>query len=195
MSNGEMLPVGERIKNLREKAGLSLQEFADRSGFTSALVNQIENHMLSPPLGALMKIASVLGVTVGDIWGEGAGEPWVLTRKGEGRAISRFASKEGVSYGYGYESLGSGMKGRHFEPFIVNLEPPTVKKAQPSSHDGEEFIFVLDGQVEVSLDGHTDILVPGDSILYDAHIPHVLSCQGATPSRILAVVWSPETKK
>lgn len=190
----EMLPVGERIKNLREKSGLSLQEFADRTGFSSALVNQIENHMLSPPLGALMKIAHVLGVTIGDIWGEGAGEPWVLTRKGEGRAVSRFASKEGVSYGYGYESLGSGMRGRHFEPFVVTLEPPTVKKPQPSSHDGEEFIFVLEGEVEVSLDGHTDVITAGDSIIYDARIPHRLSCAGGECARILAVVWSSEKK-
>lgn len=194
MAEVAMLPVGERIKNLRENAGLSLQEFADRTGFSSALVNQIENHMLSPPLGALMRIASVLGVTIGDIWGEGAGEPWALTRKGEGRAVSRFASKEGVSYGYGYESLGSGMKGRHFEPFVVTLEPPTVKKPQPSSHEGEEFVFVLEGEVEVSLDGHTDVLVSGDSIIYDARIPHRLSCSGSECARILAVVWSSETK-
>lgn len=195
MGEGVVVAVGERIKNLREKSGLSLQEFAERLGYTAALMNQIENHMVSPPLGALMKVARTLGVSVGEVWGEGSGEPYVLTRKEEGRTVSRFASKEGVSYGYSYLALGSGMRERHIEPFIVHLEPPTVKQPQPSSHEGEEFLFVLDGCAEVYLEGHTDLLNPGDSIQYDARIPHRVSCHGDTSARILAVVWSPEKSR
>lgn len=192
MSEKAMVAVGERVKNLREKAGLSLQEFADRLGFSSALINQIENHMVSPPLGALMKISRTLGVSVGEIWGEGVGEPYILTRRDEGRTVSRFASKEGINYGYSYQSLGSGMKNRHIESFVVTLEPPTVKQPQPSGHEGEEFLYVVEGTVEIFLDGHTDLMEPGDSIQYDARIPHRVSCHGDCPAKIVAVVWSPE---
>lgn len=191
MTESAMLPVGEKIKILREKAGISLKDLADKLGYSQALLNQIENHMVSPPLGALMKIARALHVSVGEIWGEHGGEPYILTKKDEGRTVSRFASKEGISYGYAYESLGSGMKDRHFEPFIISLEPPTVKLPPPSSHDGEEFLYVLSGKVEIHLDGHTDVMEPGDSIQYDARVPHRASCHGDTPAQMVAVVWSP----
>ncbi|MDW7710146.1 MAG: cupin domain-containing protein [Deferrisomatales bacterium] len=191
MSETDLIRVGERIKEVREQTGLSLQQLAERTGYSSALMNQIENHLMSPPLGALGKIAQALGVRIGDLWGEKAGEPYAIVRKGERRRVSRFASKEGVAYGYVYESLGSGKKARHVEPFLITLEPPTVKELQPSVHEGEEFLFVLSGRMEVRLGGHQDILEPGDSILYDASVPHRVSCHGGEPAQVLAVIWSP----
>lgn len=195
MNQTTILPVGERIKTLREKRGLTLQELAEKLGFSSALLNQIENHLVSPPLGALIKIAKGLNVSLGEIWGEKGGESYVLTRKGEGGTVSRFASKEGISYGYSYNSLGAGMEDRHIEPFIITLEPPTVKKPEPSRHEGEEFLYVLSGRVEICLDGHTDIMEPGDSIQYSARLSHRLSCVGEEPAEMIAVIWSPEKKK
>ncbi len=183
--------VGERIRQVREGAGVTLQELADRTGYTSALLNQIENHMVSPPLGALGRIAQALGVRLGELWGEGPGEPYTIVRRGERRQVSRFASKEGVSYGYTYESLGFGKKNRRVEPFLITLEPPTVPHPKPSVHEGEEFLFVLEGRMEVHLAGHTDVLEPGDSILYDASLPHRVTCHGGEPARVLAVIWAP----
>ena len=192
MGDVDLIPVGERIKRVREEGGLSLQELADRTGYSSALLNQVENHLVSPPLGALHKIAHALGVRIGDLWGEPDGEPFTIVRKGDRRQVSRFASKEGVAYGYTYESLGFGKKGRHMEPFLITLEPPTVKELKPSVHEGEEFLFVLSGKMEVLLAGHQDVLEPGDSILYDASVPHRVSSSGGEPAQVLAVIWSPE---
>lgn len=188
----EVLLVGERIKTVREEAGLSLQDLADRTGYSSALLNQIENHLVSPPLGALGKIALALGVRLGDLWGERPREPYTIVRKGDRRPASRFASKEGVAYGYAYESLGFGKKDRRIEPFLIRLEPPTVKDPQPSVHEGEEFLFVLTGKMVVYLAGHTDVLEPGDCILYDASVPHRVTCHEGEPAEVLAVIWSPE---
>lgn len=64
------LKVGEKVRELREKRGLSLQEMVDRTGYSSALLSRIENHMVSPPLGALIKIAKALEVKVGTFFGE-----------------------------------------------------------------------------------------------------------------------------
>lgn len=193
MAQGEqhLILVGERIKRMREKAGVSLQELAERAGYSAALLNQIENHLVSPPLGALGKIAHALGVKIGDLWGERARDPYAIVRKGDRRQVSRFASKEGVAYGYAYQSLGFGKKDRHIEPFLIRLEPPTVKDPKPSVHDGEEFLFVLTGRMEVHLDGHTDVLEPGDSILYDSSVPHRVACHGGEPAEVLAVIWTP----
>ncbi len=192
MSEPDLIRVGERIKEARQKAGQTLQELAERTGYSSALMNQIENHLVSPPLGALGKIAQALGLRLGDLWGERAAEPYAIVRKGERRQVSRFASKEGVTYGYTYESLGFGKRARHIEPFLITLEPPTVKELKPSVHEGEEFLFVLSGRMEVLLAGHQDVLEPGDSILYDASVPHRVSCLGGEPAQVLAVIWNPE---
>ena len=189
---GPELRVGEKVRELREKGGLSLQEMAERTGFSSALLSQIENHMISPPLGALIKIAKALEIRVGTFLGEDPREPFSIVRKQERKHISRFASKEGVSYGYSYESLGFDKKDRHMEPFLIQLEPATVKSEKLSTHDGEEFIFILEGEMEVILGTHKDILYAGDCIYYDSNMPHKVQCHGEIPTRILAVIWTPQ---
>ena len=186
----EEVRVGEKIKQLREKKGLSLKEVADATGFSTALLSQMENHLVSPSLGSIIKLAKALEVRVGDFLGETQGEPFAIVRKDERKTISRFASKEGVSYGYSYESLGFEKKDRRMEPFIVTLEPATLKTSKTSAHEGEEFIFVLEGEMEVILGNHTDILYPGDSIYYDSNIPHRVQCHQDKVARILAVLYT-----
>jgi transcriptional regulator with XRE-family HTH domain len=182
--------VGEKIKSLRERKGLSLKEAADLTGFSTALLSQMENQLVSPSLGAMIKLANALGVKVGDFLGDTQGEPFTIVRKDERKNVSRFASKEGVKYGYSYESLGYEKKNRHMEPFIVTLEPATVKNAKTSVHEGEEFIFVLEGEMEVILGNHTDVLSPGDSIYYDSTIPHRVQCHQDKNTKILAVLYA-----
>jgi len=186
----EDLKVGEKIKTLREKKKLSLPELAERSGFSSAVLSQIENHMISPPLGTIIKIAKALEVEPGYFFKEKPKSSYVIVRKDERAAISRVASKEGVSYGYSYESLGADKKGRKMEPFIVTLEANAEKEVKKSTHDGEEFIFVLEGKMEVTLADHSDILLPGDSIYYDSTIPHRVTAKGDKPAKILAVLYT-----
>lgn len=186
------LRVGERIRELRENKGLSLQDMANRTGYSSALLSQVENHFISPPLGGLIKIAKALEVKVGTFFGDEPRESYAIVRKDERKHISRFASKEGVSYGYSYESLGFDKKDRQMEPFLVTLEPATVKSEKLSSHDGEEFIFVLEGDMEAILGDHKDVLHPGDCIYYDSTIPHKVQCHREVPTKILAVLWTPQ---
>jgi transcriptional regulator with XRE-family HTH domain len=188
----EELRVGEKIRELREKKGFSLQDMANRTGYTSALLSQVENHFISPPLGALIKIAKALEVKVGTFFGEEPRASCAIVRRDERKHISRYASKEGVSYGYSYESLGFDKKDRQMEPFLVTLEPATVKSEKLSTHDGEEFIFVLEGEMEAILGGHKDVLHPGDSIYYDSTIPHKVQCHRDIPTKILAVIWAPQ---
>ncbi len=186
----EDLKVGEKIKLLREKKKLSLPDLAGKSGFSSAVLSQIENHMISPPLGTIIKLAKALEVEPGYFFKEKPKSSYVIVRKDERASVSRVASKEGVSYGYSYESLGADKKDRKMEPFIVTLEPETVKKAAQSTHDGEEFIFVLEGEMEVTLGDHSDVLSPGDSIYYSSTIPHRVGAKGSASAKILAVLWT-----
>lgn len=189
----EEIRVGEKIKSLREGKGFSLKDLADLTGFSTALLSQMENHLVSPSLGTMIKLAKALGVKVGDFLGETHGEPFTIVRKDERKMVSRFASKEGVKYGYSYESLGFEKKDRHMEPFIVTLEPATIKASKTSVHEGEEFIFVLEGEMEVVLGNHTDVLYPGDSIYYDSNIPHRVQCHQDKVTKILAVLYTANT--
>ena len=187
------IPVGEKIKVLREQKGFSLKDVADQTGFSTALISQMENHLISPSLGTLIKLAKALDVKVGDFFGETHEEPFAIVRKDERKTVSRFASKEGVKYGYGYESLGFEKKNRHMEPFIVTLEPATIKTSKTSTHEGEEFIYVLEGEMEVIFGDHRDVLYPGDCIYYDSTIPHRVQCHQEKVTRILAVLYTAST--
>lgn len=186
----EDVRVGEMVKKLREDKAMSLEDVAKLTGLSTSVLSQIENHMVSPPLGTLVRLAKALKVQVGEFFGESEGAPFCLVRAGERKVVSRFASTEGLSYGYSYESLGHAKKDRKMEPFVVTLTPPEVPQVDPNQHAGEEFIFVIEGEVEVKLGDHTDVLKPGDSCYYDSNIPHVVSCHGDKPARIVAVIWA-----
>ncbi len=184
----EDIKVGEKIKEIREEKDLSIEDMASLAGLSSSDISQIENQMVSPSLGTLIKLARALDVSLNHFFTEDSKEPFCLVRAEERQVVSRFASTEGKSYGYSYESLGYCKKDAKMEPFIVTLNPPDVADVEPNCHTGEEFIFVLEGEVEVRLGDHTDVLHPGDSIYYEANIPHVVACHGDKEARILAVI-------
>jgi transcriptional regulator with XRE-family HTH domain len=185
----EEVKVGEKIKATREAKGLALKDIADRTGFSTAFLSQLENHLISPPLGAIIKIAHSLDVEIGTLFNQVGTAPFTIVRKHERTPTSRVASKEGVRYGYSYESLAPDKINRRMEPFLVTLEPVS-KQGVPYNHEGEEFLFVLEGKIEVRLGEYTDTLEPGDSIYYDSTTPHKVACAGDEPARILAVIFA-----
>ena len=101
----------------------------------------------------------------------------------------RYDSSREEHYGYEYESLAPNKTDRHMEPFLVTLEPSETEEER-STHDGQEFIFVLNGEMEVRLDEEVHILEPGDSIYYDSTVPHLVKCHGKESTKILAVLYA-----
>ena len=138
----------------------------------------------------IIKLAKGFGVKVGVFFGETEGEPFTIVREDERKTVSRFAYIDGVKYAYSYESLGFDKKDRHMEPFIIALEPATIKTSKTSVHEGEEFTFVLKGEMEVILGSHTDVLYPGDSIYYNSNIPHRVQCHEDRITKILVVRYT-----
>jgi len=184
--------VGQRIKDVRVAKGLSIEEVAGKSGISEETISSIETHLVSPPLGNLVSLAKVFGVSVGDFFGEKGDSSFCIVRSDDRKTVSRFNSNDGKSSGYSYEALGQQKKKKQMEPFLVTLSPTQVKEIEPNQHIGEEFIFVLKGKVEVRLLEHTDILNPGDSIYYDSTMPHIVACHGDQPATILAVIYAEE---
>jgi transcriptional regulator with XRE-family HTH domain len=186
---GEPTSVGHRVRRVREEKGLTVKDVAQRTGLSSKYLVQIESDEVSPPLGALIRIAKALDMKLGRFISTGEVKPFTVVRKDQRRVISRYTSAQGNQYGYTYESLAPDKKDRHMEPFMVTLVPSRAKK-ELSDHAGQEFIYVLEGAMEVILKDHTEVLYPGDSVYYDSTVPHLVRCHGDKKTVILAVLYT-----
>ncbi len=181
--------VGQRVRLVREEKGLTPKDVAQRTGLEAAYLTQIEADQISPPLGVLIKIAKALDMKLGRFISSGEAKPFTVVRKDERRVVSRYTSAQGNAYGYTYESLAPDKKDRHMEPFMVTLVPSKAKK-ELSTHAGQEFLYVLEGVMEVALGDYTDVLYPGDSIYYDSEVPHLVRCHGDKETVVLAVLYT-----
>ena len=186
---GKPTSVGQRVRRVREEKGLSVEDVSHRTGLDLKYLSQIETDELSPPLGALIKIAKALDMKLGRFISTGEVKPFTVIRKDQRRVISRYTSAQGDQYGYTYESLAPDKKDRHMEPFMITLAPSEARK-ELSTHAGQEFIYVLEGAMEVMLEDYTDVLYPGDSIYYDSIVPHLVRCHGDKKTVILAVIYT-----
>lgn len=178
--------VGLRIKNLREKKGLSLAELSKLTGFDVGFLESIEKEQVQPQLGTVIKLSKALDSAFGRIV-SGVGERlYSITRKNERRIVSRSTSHTGKRKAYTYMSLAPEVKGRHMEALLVQLEEDPEEEI--SVHEGEEFIFVLDGIVKMKIGDDGFELEPGDSIYYLSTTPHHISAQEGKAT-ILAVLY------
>jgi transcriptional regulator with XRE-family HTH domain len=187
----EPISIGQRVRSVREEKDLTLKDVAQRTGLESGYLEQIESGLVSPPLGALIRLAKALDMRLGRFISTGEVKPFTVVRKDERRVISRYTSAQEDQYGYTYESLAPDKKDRHMEPFMVTLVPSKAR-TDVSTHAGQEFIYVLEGAMEVTLEDHTEVLYPGDSIYYDSTVPHLVRCHGDKETVILAVLYTEE---
>lgn len=178
--------VGERIKALREQKGLTLDELAKLTGFEVELLSNIETNKVQPQLGTMIKLSKALDSAFGRLV-SGVGEKlYSITRKKEQKIISRSTARKGQRQIYVYKSLAPEVKGRHMEALIVTLEENPDKDM--SIHEGEEFIYVLDGIVMLHIGEDQYDLEPGDSAYYLSTTPHLVAAKSGKAT-ILAVLY------
>ena len=179
--------LGMRVQYFREQKGLSLEDVAQRCGLSLKELERIEDDLANPPLGVLIKLGKALDMRFGRLIANGENLPYTIVRVAERQDISRYPSSRQTSYGYSYQSLAPRKKDRSMEPVMVTLVP-TDEAVEPSTHEGQEFVFVLDGRMEAVLGDTVEVLEAGDSIYYDSSQPHLLRPAGDEPVRILAVL-------
>jgi transcriptional regulator with XRE-family HTH domain len=184
-----ILKVGESVKAIRKKKGLSLKDLSQRTGLDAGLLTEIEKGEVSPPLGTIIKVAKALDTKMGYFISGGEDLPYTIVRKDDRKLVSRFDTGKSDRYGYEFSSLAPYKKNRHMEPFIVKLEPSDIEEER-STHDGQEFIYVLEGTMEVRLEGEVLLLEAGDAIYYDSTVPHLVKCHGKDTTKILAVLYT-----
>lgn len=184
--------VGQKIKELREIKGISLEDLASRSGLDVDQIRQIEEQASIPSLGPLQKVARSLGVRIGTFLDDNEELGPVLTKAGNRKAGKSFSSNNSDKHAYmDYFALAGDKAGRHMEPFIVNIQPSPDNDFNLSSHEGEEFIICFEGKVEIIYGKDTYVLEEGDSIYYDSIVKHSVHGFNNQSAKILAVIYSP----
>ena len=172
--------VGEKIKALREDKSISIEELAQRSGLAIEQIERIENNIDIPSLAPLIKIARVLGVRLGTFLDDQDEDAISFSNN----AIHSRKHME-------YHSLSKSKADRHMEPFIIDVMPTEDSDFVLSSHEGEEFIMVMEGVMEISYGKNTYLLEEGDSIYYDSIVPHHVHAYEGQAAKILAEVYTP----
>lgn len=190
MSNSNKL--GAKVRQLREMRQLSLQQLAEQSRCHVELLRRIEAGEQVPSLAPLMNIARALGLRLGTLLDDEPHDGPVLVKAGQSPNVIRFSGKDAHAAGSNlvFNAVGSGKQDRHMEPFLIDVEPCGDVAPALSSHEGEEFIFVLSGQLRVSYGETLYLLETGDSLYYDSIVPHNVSARDGA-ARILAVVYAP----
>ncbi len=182
----EMDEIGIRIKNIREEKGLSLDELSKLTGFAVELLSNMEGNKIQPQLGTVIKLSKALDSAFGRIVSGVGDKLYSVTRKNERTKISRSTSHKGEKQVYTYMSLAPEVKGRHMESLIVHLEENP--EDEMSVHDGEEFIYVLEGLVSLKIGTDSFIFEPGDSVYYMSTTPHLIAAEKGSAT-ILAVMY------
>ncbi|MBN2840432.1 MAG: cupin domain-containing protein [Coriobacteriia bacterium] len=182
-----------KITTLRESLGLSVDDLAERSGCDISTITGLESGEYAPSLTPLIKLTRALGVRLGTLLDDETELGPIVARKGDAEAVSRLRDLETVSDAgvLGFFSLASGKASRHMEPFLIDVQPAAPGEHKLSSHEGEEFLYVLDGAIEVEYGKETHALSAGDSIYYDSIVPHQVRAAGDAAARIIAVVYAP----
>ena len=182
----------QKIKDIRTRQNMSVEELAEKSGVKLEVLKAMENGEVIPSLTPLTKMARALGVRLGTFLDDTPELGPVVTRGGKTKNTLFFSGREDVTNATNleYHSLGAGKIDRNIDPYLIDIEYEEGEK-ELSSHEGEEFIYVLEGEIEVLYGKDTFTIGEGDTIFYDSVVPHHLHASGEKKAKILAVLYTP----
>ena len=180
--------VGRCLRTLREERGYSLRELADESGVSVNTISLIENGRSTPSVTTLQKISVALRVPIVALFDDKQNEPSVIHTRACEREQARFL------HGY-LEDLGQELSVSTFRPFLVTLEPESNSGIDPLVHTGYEFVFCLRGRIAYQIENKRYLLEPGDSIFFEAHLPHCWQNLSVEPSQKILVLCPLDTRE
>ncbi|MCS6766095.1 MAG: helix-turn-helix domain-containing protein [Candidatus Protistobacter heckmanni] len=167
--------LSRRVAELRAARELTLERLAEITGFTKGYLSKIENGKAVPPIGTLVNIATALGTDVSDLL-----DAETSAERNDDICVVRSWQREpvlrgGSSFGYDYVALAHKKHSKRMEPFVM-VFPSQIDRDVRFEHEGEEFMFILDGEVEfeVTIEGRakTWVLSRGDSVYFNSKLPH-----------------------
>lgn len=184
--------LGARVRQLREMREMTVAQLAEQSQCHVDLLQQIEAGELVPSLAPLMNIARALGLRLGTLLDDEPHAGPALVKAGASANVIRFSGNDpnATSSNLVFNSMAAGKQDRHMEPFLIDVQPCDGDTPVASSHEGEEFIYVLSGSIQINYGETVYQLECGDSLYYDSIVPHNV-CAKSGVARILAVVYAP----
>ncbi len=189
------LKIGQKIRKLRQAKRQTLQNLSATTGLSKPLLSQIENEQVIPPLATLLRISKALKIPLNNFFQDEESEnKYVVVRAGERGDDSWRPPHSGKHQPYIYQPLGKGKDNRSFEPFLLEIEPRPGDEDVLVYHEGEEFIFLLEGTLNVYYKEEVVTLLPGDSIYFDSDEPHGFLATGDVPARGVLIYADLEDK-
>jgi transcriptional regulator with XRE-family HTH domain len=181
------LGIVRKIRHIRLQNKLTLQRVAERTGFTKSYLSMVESGKKAPPIATLSKIANALNVDIAAFFEQKKPEDSVtLVKRGKGKPVVR----HGTIFGYRYKSLAPTKRQKRMEPFI-STNIPRGKGEEWFDHEGEEFIYLLEGKMKFLYGDKEYVLEEGDCVYFDSGIRHRGEAMGKRPTKALLVISQP----
>jgi transcriptional regulator with XRE-family HTH domain len=179
--------IAKKIKRLRTFRNLSLEKLAELTGLTKGYLSRIENSDKAPPIYTLSRISQALGVDMAQFFTDDNHGPqlndYSINRRNERVRVGG----RGTPYGYDYEALAFDKAGKNMEAYVVTV---SFEAKAEFRHEGEELLFVLEGEMEFILNNERFVLEQGDSVYFDAYLPHSGRSLGKKNAKMLIVIYS-----
>jgi transcriptional regulator with XRE-family HTH domain len=182
------LGLGEKLRRLREERGLELPEIAKRSAIPVEQLEAFESGKAIPAIADLVKLSAALEISLGHFFQRAIPQSRVEVVRAADRWTVEAHSELGRTLNYRYQSLSYNLTEKLMSPFLVEIPPDDSTEAVTSTHGGEEFLFVLAGQLEVRVGAETHRLGPGDAIYFDSRLEHALRAVEGATVRVLACI-------
>ncbi|MDR0515186.1 MAG: XRE family transcriptional regulator [Coriobacteriaceae bacterium] len=185
--------LGEKIATLREALQLTQEELALRCGCSLSVIEELEVGQMAASLAPLIKITRALGVRLGTLMDDDDSLGPVYLKADDIVKATRRHSLETVSDAgdLRFFSLAEGRATRHMDPFIITITPSGEADHELSQHEGEEFLYGMEGCIEIEYGKELYVLHPGESIYYDSIVPHQVRAHEGQNAKFLAVVYTP----
>jgi len=183
--------IGDRVRNFREIKRLSKEELAKRSGLDVNFIEQVEENTVKPALGTLLKFSRAMGIRMANFLDASVSMDPVVVRSGDRDGIQRteLSSESGVPSSLTFHHLAQGKIDRHMEPFFIEVLPQPPGQVKVSQHEGEEFIAVVSGMIELQYGKDTYKMEPGDSAYYSSDVAHRVVALNDEKADIYAVIY------
>ena len=179
--------LGARVKLYRERLEMDEQALAVKAGVGVDVVRAVESGKVYPALGVLVKLSRALGQRLGTFMDDQFTPDPIVVRHDK-REKDEVTHKSGSGPGFHYFPLGRGKTDRHIDPFYIEIDADAP--AELSSHEGEELIIVVSGEVELVYGQESTILKPGDSAYYNSVVKHIVRAHGGSAT-IYAAIFMP----
>ncbi len=170
--------LGERVREMRTRMKLDLDQLAEKTGFTRQYLEEIESGKVAPPVGTLIQVSRAMSVDSSSLLGE--------EKKAQRRSSYLKRTKA-----YSYKTLTPDAEDKHLWAYLISLDPKKEHEMVAYKHEGEEFVYVLEGRVQIQVGDEVHEIKRGGNLHFNSAVPHNLKNLSSKQTKLLVVVFTP----